>query len=286
MPSPKPTTSLPFAPKHLRFPLKLFLLLLFILSYIPLVPSILCCFILRPFFPYYANKLATAAAFVQWSIVDLALCSGSSINIPHIPKDNYLVISNHITAFDFALINRVNPHMFQHSKYAFKHSLRYVPIIYQAFLALNCLILSRNFQKDRSNIVEYVKMVRRHALPIWFVLFCEGTRFCPARKAQSDAFCRERGMEPFKNVLAPRYKGFEVLKEEFRGSHVRKVLDLTFYCDRKGMSGPEFLLSNEEYKFRCDARIVDIEEIKDSKKFIIEAFRRKDKLIEGWKLSQ
>lgn len=278
----KPTISRPSVPRHLRRVSKLLLLLVFILSYIPLIAFILCCFAIWPFSRYYANNVATTAAYMQWILIDWMFRTSSSIEIPHIPKDNYLVISNHISAFDFTLINRVNTHMFQHSKYAFKDSLRYIPIVYQAFLALNCLILNRNFQKDKSNIVEYVKMVRRHRLSIWFVLFCEGTRYCAARKQQSDVFCRERGMEPFKHVLAPRYKGFDVLKSEFEGSHVRKVLDLTFYCENGEFSVLGFLFGSKHYRFRCDARVVDMASITDSEKFVIDAFRRKDKLIERW----
>lgn len=205
------------------------------------------------------------------------------MKLPYIPKGNYLVISNHISAFDFVLLNRINQKMFQHAKYAFKDSLKYFPVIYQAFLSINCLILKRNFEKDKERIIRYVKELKEWQLPVWFVLFCEGTRFTKARKVQADAFCKERGVAPFRNVLVPRHKGFETVLNELRGSYVRKVLDVTFYCKKEGVSAWDFLFSGEVLEFECDVRVVEMGEIEDAVEFVNEAFRRKDELIEGWR---
>lgn len=273
----------PFAPRFLAVPIKILLVVLLLFSFIPLIGFILCCFLIRPFSQYYANKIATIGAAMQWMIFHWIFLSSSSLEVPEIPKNNYLVISNHLSAFDFALINAVNTKMFPHSKYAFKDTLKFLPIVYQAFLVLNCLILKRNFEKDKERIIDYAKKMKNYNLPLWFVLFCEGTRFTQDKKKVSDEFCKEKGMDPFKYVLAPRYKGFDLLRKEFEESHVQKVLDLTFYCKQGEFSAVDFIFSSEHYEFRCDVRIIDITKIEDSEKFIVEAFRRKDELIEKWK---
>lgn len=269
--------------KCMRVFLKIVFALLLACNMVLCIPILLCSFAARPFNRRASNAIATITSYTSWTIMDWIFRTSATMEVPDIPKGNYLVVSNHISALDFVLINRVNKHMFPHSKYAFKKSLRYVPIFYQGFLALNYLILERNFEKDRNNIVEYVHDLKKYRYPIWFVLFCEGCRFSKMKKELSDKFCRERGIAPFVNVLAPRYKGFSTIKEEFVGSYVDKVLDLTFYCNRKHFSIYNLLFTSQTYEFKCDARIISINEIEESEEFLLDSFRRKDRLIESWK---
>ncbi|ELA42204.1 uncharacterized protein VICG_00847 [Vittaforma corneae ATCC 50505] len=269
--------------RYLRVAFKMVLGVLLVCNMVLCIPILLCSFAARPFDRRLSNSIATITSYTCWTIIDWVFRISTTMDVPDIPKGNYLVVSNHISALDFALINRVNKHMFSHSKYAFKKSLRYVPVFYQGFLALNYLILERNFEKDRSNIVEYVQDLKKHRYPIWLVLFCEGCRFSSMKKELSDKFCKEKNMEPFVNVLTPRHKGFSIIKDELRGSYVDKVLDLTFYCDRKDFSILNLLCTGQIYEFKCDARIVSLDEIEKSEEFLMESFRRKDRLIETWK---
>lgn len=262
---------------------KILLLILLGVNVLLCLPILLLGFLLRRVNKRISNKIATITSYTTWTILNWFFRLSAQMEVPDIPKGNYLVISNHISAVDFALINSINMHMFPHSKYAFKKSLRYVPFFYQGFLALNYLLLERNFEKDQKNIDEYIKELRIEQYPLWLVWFCEGGRFSKEKKILSDEFCMKEGIEPFENVLMPRNKGFSRIKEGLEHSYVRKVLDLTFYCDRDDFSTMGLLFGTQKYKFRCDARLIDIPDIDQPKEFLIEVFRRKDELINSWK---
>lgn len=267
----------------LRILLKITIFIAFVCTLILSFPFIILSFVVSLLNKRLGNRIATFFTFILWKVVQLALYISSNINFPDIPKGNYLVISNHISILDFALIARINKFMFSHAKYAFKNTLRFVPILYQGFLASNYLILKRNFEKDRENIINYVENLKKYKFPVWFVLFCEGGRFTKEKKVLCDKFCKERGIKSFKNVLSPRHKGFSMIKELLNDSYVDKVLDLTFYCDRDDFSTFNLIFTDKFYEFKCDARIIDFDSINNSEEFILEAFRRKDQLIEEWK---
>lgn len=266
-----------------RILLKLLLVIILIMSLSLCIPIVIISLLIKPMSHGVSNRIATISSYIFWSIIGWIFNLSVSMSIPDIPKGNYIVISNHISAVDFALINKVNKHMFQHSKYAFKSTLKSLPVFYQAFLALNYLKLSRSFEKDQEHILEYVQDLKEQQYPIWFILFCEGTRLTPENLKLSDKFCKENDIECFRNVLLPRYKGFCMLQSLLKDSYVNKVLDLTFYCDKDSFSLITILFSGEIYNIKCDARLVEMSSIEDNKEFLFDAFRRKDALIDQWK---
>lgn len=266
-----------------RFIFKLFILIPVIISIFLTIPIVFVSYLASFFNKKLSNTIATFSALLFWTAIGWSFKQSCRIEIPNIPEDDYLVISNHISAADFILINSINKHRFQHSKYAFKKILRFVPVFYQGFIACNYLVLKRSFDRDRESIIRHFQDIKEHRYPMWFILFSEGHRFTSKFKEECDKFCAERGINPFKNVLMPRHKGFSLICDELRGSYVKNVLDLTFYCDREGFSLFSVLFGLETYNIRCDARIVPIEDIKNTEEFIIDAFRRKDSLIESWK---
>lgn len=269
--------------KPIRFILKLILLIPILISILLSAPIILISYFAGLFNRKLSNSIATFSALIFWTSIGWTFSLSCNIEKPNIPNDDYLVISNHISAADFVLINSINKYKFQHSKYAFKRILKFVPIFYQGFIASRYLVLSRSFEKDRENIINHFQDIKKHKYPMWFILFSEGHRFTRKFKIDCDKFCAEKEISPFKNVLVPRSKGFSLICNELRDSYVKNVLDLTFYCDKEGLSIGSILFGLDCYNIRCDARIVPIEDIENPEKFIMDAFRRKDLLIEEWK---
>lgn len=227
-------------------------------------------------------KVATVNSLIIWTVFDLIFKISFNFKVPEIPKDNFIVISNHIGSADFMLINGLNKHHFKDSKYTIKQSLWKIPIFYQGCILLDFLILRRSFDKDKAVIKEFMEKLKGSAIPAWFVLFVEGHRFTEARKVDSDKFCRERGIEPFKNTLCPRVKGFELIFENLKDSYIKKVLDVTFYCNNN-LTFFNILFSGCVYDLKCDVRTVDLNDIKNPSVFLFDAFRRKDELIDKWK---
>lgn len=246
--------------------------------------------VLGYFISFFNEKIGYSfqafVAYTLWSILQWIFKLSTNMEVPNIPKDNYLVISNHISAADFMLINAVNKYMLAHTKYSFKRSLQFIiPIFYPWAKSSNQLVLSRNYEKDKSNIINFVKNMTKNKLPAWIVIYCEGTRFTTVKKKQADLHCASKGIEPFRNVLCPRHRGFTMLYDGLVGSHFKKVLDLTFYCEEKDFSLMNVLFSGKIFNVMCDARIVDLDTIESPENFLMDTFRRKDDLIDEWKVN-
>lgn len=241
-------------------------------------------YFIRLFDVKLANTVGTFVSHTVWGIFHMYYLLSVNMEIPEIPKGDYFVVSNHVNSADFLLINAINKYKFAHAKYAFKKTLRFIPIFYQGFISLNFLPLNRKLDKDKSVILKYANTLKKYMLPVWFIFFCEGTRFTQSKKEASDKFCKTISIEPYKNVLCPRVKGFSILHEQFKHSYIKKVLDLTFFSE----DGEDFNLFNvlftaRTYRIKCDYRIVDINTIDDPEQFVYDSFRRKDRLIEEWK---
>lgn len=228
-------------------------------------------------------QIAKIVCYTTWSILNIIFGLTCSIEEKSIPKGNYVVISNHINAIDFVLINRLNKYNFSDAKYAFKRSLICIPIFYQTCVLLKFLVLYRNFETDRCFIEKHINDLKKYLIPVWFILFCEGTRFTRKKHQESVKFCKEKGITPFTNVLCPRHKGFSILIDNLRNSYIKKVLDLTFYCKDETFSLYNMLFTAKKYNFKMDYRLVDIDSIHDTKEFLEESFRRKDRIINDWK---
>lgn len=192
------------------------------------------------------------------------------------------MISNHIGSTDFILINELNIHNFTDSKYSFKRSLRFFPVFYQCCILMYFLILDRNFDQDRENIIKYLQGFKDMSLNAWIILFPEGHRFTERLSLESRKFCVNKGIKPYNNVLCPRLKGFNLIQTELVGSYINNILDVTFYC-KNPPSIIDILFCRGNYIYECNYRIVDLNSITNSDDFLLEAFRRKDVLIENWK---
>lgn len=208
--------------------------------------------------------------------IDNTLSFNSSI-IDDIKNDNYLVIANHIGATDFLLINAINKYNFRHAKYAIKNGLKYFPIFFQGCQLCDFLIINRSFEKDKLNIEKYF---RELASSFWFIIYCEGHRMTDKRREESRKFCMERGITPYNNVLCPRYKGFDLIVKT--NSRIKNLLDLTFYCENVPTL-TDIFLSGKVFDYKCNYRIIPMDEIVDPVTFLTDAFRRKDDIIQDWK---
>ncbi|KAI4291768.1 lysocardiolipin and lysophospholipid acyltransferase [Pancytospora philotis] len=267
---------------------RIFLKLLLLVALIPLslycVVVVAIAGVLRPFAPTLSRKIARTLPLALWTVCHGFFRLSIDLSLPKAPEGSALVIANHIGATDFMLVNALNTFNFTEAKYAIKHSLIFFPVFYQGCLLVDFLVIRRNFELDRPSIKHYFAELIKRKAPLWFVFYPEGHRITEARRAESQAFCSKREIEPFENVLCPRYKGFELVAQCLQDSHVENVLDLTFYCTQGAApSLTEIFLSWKVFKYRCDMRVVPIREVTAPKEFLEAAFRRKDALIEKWK---
>lgn len=263
----------------------LYMLFLFLIVIIMCIYSIICI-------PFYLHKKTavlclTFVSFSLWSAFHLMLKLTFEITLIDLSsqrKQNSIVIANHLGAIDFMLINIIsnNHQMFSHSKYMIKNSIMYIPILgFVKFLGF--IMMHRNFEKDKNEISKNLKFFNDNKLPYWLIIYPEGTRFTEKKKKISDDFCQRRGYKLMNNVLFPRTKGFElVCKESVK--NIESVLDVTCYFEGGEVpSLSNFLFKIPSGKFKIKVEEFKLDEITNYKKFLIDRFYQKDKLLNEWK---
>ncbi|ADM11415.1 acylglycerol-3-phosphate acyltransferase-like protein [Encephalitozoon intestinalis ATCC 50506] len=231
-------------------------------------------------------QLSSFFAYTLWTLTSWMFNLSSTVNgAVSLGNESYLVISNHLGSVDFILINEITRKsgMMAHAKYAIKDGLRIFPIFYQIVVYLGFLVLKRSFEKDKKKIIEYLRFFDVSNLPIWFVLYPEGSRFTEKLKLESWRYSDKKGMIRLNNVLFPRYKGFKLICEQLRNSRIKKIVDITFsYSEGEVPPLWKFLFWDTKGSFNCDIRTVLINEIDDYEEFLYKSFERKDLLIEKW----
>ncbi|KAM0672021.1 hypothetical protein OCOL_001079 [Ordospora colligata] len=232
-------------------------------------------------------RISTLFTYLTWSITSILFnisCRVEGNNI--LDNKNYFVISNHLGSVDFMLINEIAKmnNMIAHSKYTIKEGLKVFPVLYQGMVSVGFLVLKRCFEKDRKRIIRYFEFFKANDIPIWFILYPEGSRFKKQAQAISWEYSDKNNVPRMNNVLFPRYKGFKLICEQLRGSRISEIADITFsYSEGEVPPLWKFLLCDVTGHFKYNIRIVPINQISDYESFLYKAFERKDALITEWK---
>lgn len=202
-------------------------------------------------------------------------------------NENVIIISNHIGAVDFMAINEISKrkNMLRHAKYMVKESIKYIPILgYMQFLGFP--MLKRNYEKDKEEIKTWLNYFKKENVPVWFVIFPEGSRFTKAKKVQSQIYCKQKGVEVLENVLLPKVKGFDLSVTELKG-YVKHVVDLTIMYEHNGKyevpSLFSLLFKMPPGNFYINVKVHDLEDIDNPEEFVKQLFYEKDKIIQIWK---
>jgi hypothetical protein len=66
-----------------------------------------------------------------------------------------------------------------------------------------------------------------YSIPIWLLLYPEGTRYTKEKHDQSMEFAKEKGLKTLKHLLLPRPKGFHESISCLHNSNVKAVYDCT-----------------------------------------------------------
>ncbi|WUR04754.1 1-acylglycerol-3-phosphate O-acyltransferase [Vairimorpha necatrix] len=197
-------------------------------------------------------------------------------------NENYLVISNHVNYYDSIIITS----LFSHSntlgalKFVMHIGMRSVPGIFHILDALNFLALEQNYEKDEKLILTYCRRFIDINIPLNMVIFPEGTLISEDTMNKSDKYRKSKGLNPYKYVLSPKYKGFELMVNEFKNSQIKKILDLTFTypeCEQPSLLG--IFLGGKKYKVKYTMSVHNIESVYDTKEFLDQAWSKKEDWI-------
>lgn len=147
----------------------------------------------------------------------------------HVPmRENAVVLANHQQMPDITYLM-----MFARTrdrlgdlKWFVKNQLKYVPGVGWGMVFLDCLFVKRDWAEDEGSIQRTFAGIVQDRVPLWLILFAEGTRFSPEKLERSRVYAEERGLRPTEHVLQPRTKGFVASVQGLRG-HIDAVYDVT-----------------------------------------------------------
>jgi len=148
-------------------------------------------------------------------------------------QENAIVVLNHQDMADIPVVFRFarSKKRLGDLKWFVKDPLKYVPGVGWGMLFLDCLFIKRNWTDDRDHIQRIFQNILKYRVPIWLMLFAEGTRVRPAKLERSRRYAQEHGLRPLRHVLFPRTKGFVATVQSLHG-YAEAVYDVTIGYER------------------------------------------------------
>jgi len=116
-------------------------------------------------------------------------------------------------------------------KWFVKDEIKWVPGVGWGMVFLECLFVKRDWATDAKAIARTFERILRDDVPLWLMLFPEGTRITPEKLSQADAFADKAGLQRTEHVLLPRTSGFMASIRGLR-DHIDAVYDVTIGYER------------------------------------------------------
>ncbi len=184
-----------------------------------------------------SRRAASAAAVAEnwigvnnWLIANLQRVEWTVIGLEGLStKQWYLVLSNHLSGLDIPVLQKVFHRRIPFMRVFLKKSLIWVPVMGQAWWALDYPFMSRNsaaaIARDPSLRMKDIEATRKACekfkyLPTAILNYVEGTRFTPEKHAA-------QGSE-FRNLLKPKAGGIAFAIEAM-GNRFTSLLDVTIF---------------------------------------------------------
>lgn len=142
-------------------------------------------------------------------------------------RENAIVVANHQQMPDITFLMRLAQQKGRLGdlKWFVKYPLKFVPGVGWGLNFLDALFVKRDWAKDRASIERTFAHIKDNGVPLWLVMFAEGTRVTPEKLESSRAYAREHGWPELDHLLVPRTKGFVAAVHGLRG-HADAVYDI------------------------------------------------------------
>lgn len=206
----------------------------------------------------------------------------SGDNVP--VQENAIVLLNHQEMADITVMFTFarSKKRLGDLKWFVKDVLKYVPGVGWGMLFLDCLFIKRNWTDDRDYIHHVFDKILKYRVPLWLMIFAEGTRIRPSKIPKSQQFAKEQGVKPLEHVLFPRTKGFVATVQALHG-HLDAVYDVTI-----GYEGgvPTLWQWSKGYVKRVNVHVRRFslgempQEDKALSAWLVECYMEKDRLLE------
>lgn len=189
--------------------------------------------LLRPFSKKAFRKLNRWGADTWWGWCDTLAkgVHGSHICVSgdELPmREDAICFANHQQMADipFLMMLARSKDRLGDMKWIVKKQIKYVPGVGWGMSFLDCVYVDRTWTADRKRIMDTFATLRDERVPVWLMVFPEGTRIQPHKLKAAQKYAQERGFFYPRHVLIPRTKGFAAAVQGLRG-HITAVYDVT-----------------------------------------------------------
>ena len=177
-----------------------------------------------------------------------------------------LVISNHVSELDVCILLLLFP------KYRFISDIKVkrMKFIYEIAKLLDTIFINRDI-RGQMTLLNEVRETDR------IILFPEGTLYYKPMIEQSDEYCKKNSILPFKHVICPKQRGFDIIRTKLKANSYNVVILKYVYDDESFLSNSCEPLTVSRF-LRYPPNKIEIT-IDESNQNIIECFRHIDQLL-------
>lgn len=213
-------------------------------------------------------------------------------------SENAVMICNHQTDMDWIIADYValSQGMVGDMRFVFKDILKYFPIMGYLWAAHGGIFVTRDGSYNMKNMKNILQDLLRKNIPLYLVIFPEGTRFNPKKLSyleKSRSYASNNGLEPLDEVLTPRAKAFHCAVTSM-DKNLDAVYDITIVYEdeedgKKRQAAPSTIAvlsgmcSRVHVKFeRIPASEVDMQSVDSTFKWLYQRFKLKDNLLKKY----
>lgn len=198
--------------------------------------------------------------------------------------ENAIVVANHQQMPDitFLMFLARDKGRLGDMKWMLKDVIKYVPGVGWGLYFLDSFFVKRDWSRDRASIAATFSRIIADGIPLWLMLFAEGTRLTPEKLARSQEYARRQGLDPTRHVMLPRTKGFSACVQGLR-RHLDAVYDVTIAYER-GVPTLWQYIRGQARRAHLQVRRFPVEQLPPGEPelaaWLRERFREKDELLE------
>lgn len=201
--------------------------------------------------------------------------------LDNIDNDKYiLALFNHPTLIDsfFCLKYLINKFPEHEIVFVIKEELTKLFLIGNYFKKHH-ICIKRNFDQDKQYIINKINSIKLNNKKTIIVLFPEGTTFCKETILKSNNWCLKNNIDNFKNIIAPRILGYNLIKEHFMPNII--LNNIIIYLDDLKCNKSRY--ENDIFKCNKNVSICNIHtNIVDIDKDITNLWRENDNYINNY----
>ncbi|XP_014892547.1 1-acyl-sn-glycerol-3-phosphate acyltransferase gamma isoform X2 [Poecilia latipinna] len=256
----------------------------------------LCTCILWPINRQLYRRINCRLSYSLWSqlVMMLEWWSGTECTlytdqatVDKIGKEHVIVILNHNFEIDFlcgwTMCERYG--VLGSSKVLAKHELLKVPLIGWTWYFLEIVFCKRKWEEDKETVFAGLDRLKDYPEYMWFLLYCEGTRFTEKKHQISMQVAESKGLPKLKYHLLPRTKGFTTTMQCLKGT-VTAVYDVTLNFKDNQIPTLLDIVNGKKYKADLRVKRFSVEDIPDDEQecanWLHKLYQEKDALQEQY----